>query len=79
MAYREGGTLLGPEGDPEGWETIAPFTISGKLFETRSVEVEVSVSVFSFRVLFRTSLTYHKFHVSKPVSFMSHSLFEPFP
>lgn len=44
VAYAEGTTLVGPEGDPEGWTVLSPVQIKGILFDTRPVEMECTVS-----------------------------------
>ncbi|KAI0342666.1 hypothetical protein BDW22DRAFT_1357119 [Trametopsis cervina] len=44
-AYSEGGVLIGPEGDPEGWKVLAPVRISGTLFKTRIVNVDCTIAI----------------------------------
>ena len=43
-AYEEGSVLIGPEGDPDGWQTLSPLKITGKLFDVKSVEFQCTVS-----------------------------------
>ncbi|KAF7328006.1 hypothetical protein MKEN_00381300 [Mycena kentingensis (nom. inval.)] len=38
LAYRQSTPLIGPEGDPAGWEQLPPFTVRGTAFKTRTVE-----------------------------------------
>ena len=45
QAYAEGGPILGPEIDPDGWKTVADVDLKGTLFKSRSVSVSCSVSV----------------------------------
>ncbi|KII85090.1 hypothetical protein PLICRDRAFT_45202 [Plicaturopsis crispa FD-325 SS-3] len=42
-AYKEGLSLFGPEGDPEGWNELPQIRITGTLFEKRTVEIECRV------------------------------------
>ena len=44
LAYAEGGVILGPDADPEGWKVYDPVTITGTLFEAREVSVQCTVS-----------------------------------
>lgn len=59
-AYKENLPLVGPEGissetlgsiiyqfhigDPDGWHTLPPLVIQGKMFDSHSAEVTLSVS-----------------------------------
>lgn len=43
-AYRDGTSLIGPKGDPEGWKRLPLFKVTGTLFDTKSVEIEAIVS-----------------------------------
>ncbi|KAK0500298.1 hypothetical protein EDD18DRAFT_1149347 [Armillaria luteobubalina] len=45
LALREGSPLLGPNIDPEGWQTSEPIKISGVLFNTKRVEAECTLSI----------------------------------
>lgn len=45
LAYTEGTTLIGPDGDPAGWKVLAPVKVKGTLFDVREGEVEATVSV----------------------------------
>jgi hypothetical protein len=44
QAYAEGGVILGPDVDPEGWKVYDPVKITGTLFGTREVSVQYTVS-----------------------------------
>ena len=44
-AYEEGSLLIGPEGDPDGWQTLTPLKVTGKLFDVKPVEFQCTVSV----------------------------------
>jgi hypothetical protein len=44
-AYKENLPLVGPEGDPDGWHTLPPSTIQGKLFDSRTVEATLSLAL----------------------------------
>jgi hypothetical protein len=43
-AYAEGGVVVGPDADPEGWKVYDPVKITGTLFGTREVSVQCTVS-----------------------------------
>ncbi|KAF8485983.1 hypothetical protein DFH94DRAFT_162838 [Russula ochroleuca] len=45
LAYVEGGVILGPHADPEGWKVFDPVTITGTLFKAREVSVECTLAV----------------------------------
>jgi hypothetical protein len=45
QAYVEGGVILGPDVDPEGWRVYDPVKITGTLFGTREVSVQCTVSM----------------------------------
>lgn len=45
LAYAEGNTLMGPDGDPTGWKVLAPVKVKGTLFNVRECEVECTVSL----------------------------------
>ncbi|KAI9060021.1 hypothetical protein FKP32DRAFT_1578831, partial [Trametes sanguinea] len=38
IAYIENSPLIGPDGDPDGWECLAPLRIHGSVFSARAVE-----------------------------------------
>lgn len=57
-AYREGGPLIGPNGDPDGWQMLAPFSVTGKLFESRTVDVEAEVRRSLIGLLITTHTRY---------------------
>jgi hypothetical protein len=42
--YAEGGELLGPDADPQGWKVFDPVNITGTLFNVRDVSVQCTVS-----------------------------------
>ena len=44
LAYAEGGVVLGPDADPEGWKVYDPVKITGTLFKARDVTVQCTVS-----------------------------------
>ncbi len=44
-AYVEGGQMAGPEADPDGWHVLEPISIQGTLFESRTVEIQCTVSL----------------------------------
>jgi len=44
-AYKENLPLVGPEGDPDGWHTLPPLVIQGKLFDSHSAEVTLSLAL----------------------------------
>ncbi len=43
-AYAEGGEILDPDADPEGWKVYDPVKITGTLSGAREVSVQCSVS-----------------------------------
>ncbi|KAF7312490.1 hypothetical protein MIND_00262700 [Mycena indigotica] len=45
MAYRQNGPLPGPDLDPEGWYTLPPTCISGKVFGNRRVVIQSVLSL----------------------------------
>ncbi|KAF5391659.1 hypothetical protein D9757_002486 [Collybiopsis confluens] len=45
LAYQERSSLLGPNADPDGWYTLPPTKVSGKLFNNRVVEVTCRLSL----------------------------------
>ncbi|KAH9986499.1 hypothetical protein BJV77DRAFT_1080464 [Russula vinacea] len=45
LAYAEGGVILGPHADPEGWKVFDPVTITGTLFKAREVSVDCTLAV----------------------------------
>jgi hypothetical protein len=44
LAYAEGGVILGPDADPEGWKVYDPIKITGTLFKAREASVQCTVS-----------------------------------
>ncbi|KAI0950800.1 hypothetical protein AcW1_008009 [Taiwanofungus camphoratus] len=44
-AYAEGSTLIGPEGDPEGWKVLSPAKVTGTLFDSRQVELQCTLAI----------------------------------
>ncbi|KAJ7364224.1 hypothetical protein DFH08DRAFT_910474 [Mycena albidolilacea] len=45
LAYQEGGDLVGPEGDPQGWKVLRPVKFKGKLFDAKEVEAECTLAI----------------------------------
>jgi hypothetical protein len=45
LAYQEGSPLLPPEMDPTGWHTLPPLPITGKIFNSYSVLVDLELSL----------------------------------
>ncbi|KAI0701346.1 hypothetical protein BC835DRAFT_1411493 [Cytidiella melzeri] len=45
LAYQQNCPLVGPDGDPEGWHTLPPLTMTGTMFGDRTVEVESTLSL----------------------------------
>jgi hypothetical protein len=43
QAYAEGHGLIGPDGDPKGWQKLDDIIIKGTLFEVKEVEVKYEV------------------------------------
>ncbi|KAH9928377.1 uncharacterized protein B0H18DRAFT_1157817 [Fomitopsis serialis] len=43
-AYRDGTALVGPDGDPEGWQIAPPAKVTGTLFDSRQVDVEYKLT-----------------------------------
>lgn len=48
LVYAEGGDILGPDADPEGWKVLDPVKVTGTLFNVRDVTVQYSVSGLSY-------------------------------
>ncbi|KAF8271168.1 hypothetical protein EI94DRAFT_615456 [Lactarius quietus] len=44
LVYSEGGMILGPDADPQGWKVFDPIKITGTLFNVRDVTVQHTVS-----------------------------------
>jgi hypothetical protein len=44
LVYVEGGDLLGPDADPQGWKVFDPVNVTGTLFNVRDVTVQCTVS-----------------------------------
>ncbi|KZS92454.1 hypothetical protein SISNIDRAFT_510742 [Sistotremastrum niveocremeum HHB9708] len=44
-SYIDGGQMVGPDADPAGWKVLPPVKIQGTLFDTKQVEVEVSLAL----------------------------------
>ncbi|KAF9267952.1 hypothetical protein L218DRAFT_654615 [Marasmius fiardii PR-910] len=45
LSYQELSPVLGPDIDPEGWTTLPPVKINGKLFNNRNIEVVCDLSL----------------------------------
>ena len=43
LAYAEHQPLLGPDDDPNGWQTLEPVTVRGTVFGNREVAVDFKV------------------------------------
>jgi hypothetical protein len=56
LAYAEGGVILGPHADPEGWKVFDTVTITGTLFKAREVSVDFTVGDFFATLLWATEL-----------------------
>lgn len=68
LAYEEGRPPLGPEADPEGWIVFPPLNVSGMLFDTRSVNVQYSVSLHGFFITMLALPTPWQLSIASPVS-----------
>ncbi|KAI0783856.1 hypothetical protein BC629DRAFT_1593993 [Irpex lacteus] len=44
-AYVEGTSIVGPNGDPNGWKSLPQVRISGTLFKSRTVNVDCTISL----------------------------------
>jgi len=62
--YAEGGAILGPDTDPEGWKVYDPVKITGTLFGTREVRVQCTVSNPFDRTVVTTPLSQEITHAS---------------
>jgi hypothetical protein len=45
MAYQNDSPLIPPEGDPEGWKTLPPAVLHGKIFAARYIDVQCTLSL----------------------------------
>ncbi len=45
LAYREGSSLVGPQGDPQGWKVLPAVKVVGTVFDARKVEFECTVRI----------------------------------
>ncbi|RDX57135.1 hypothetical protein OH76DRAFT_1424761 [Lentinus brumalis] len=45
LAYREGSSLVGPQGDPQGWKVLPAVKVVGTVFDARKVEFECTLAV----------------------------------
>ncbi|KAG7089397.1 hypothetical protein E1B28_011085 [Marasmius oreades] len=45
LAYQDSSPIIGPETDPEGWNTLPPVKIQGSLFNARNIEVVCHLSL----------------------------------
>ncbi|KAJ7252467.1 hypothetical protein C8J57DRAFT_1077472, partial [Mycena rebaudengoi] len=45
LAYQENSPLLGPEADPEGWQSLPSISISGLLFSVLAVDVKCTLAL----------------------------------
>ncbi|KAH7903087.1 hypothetical protein BJ138DRAFT_1021168, partial [Hygrophoropsis aurantiaca] len=44
-AYQENLPLVGPNGDPEGWQVLPPIQLKGTLFNSKSVELSCTLAL----------------------------------
>ncbi|KAF9466645.1 hypothetical protein BDZ94DRAFT_187800 [Collybia nuda] len=45
LAYQENSPLWGPDSDPDGWHTMEPVRVEGKIFNARMVNVKCTLSL----------------------------------
>ncbi|KAJ7244091.1 hypothetical protein C8J57DRAFT_1191615 [Mycena rebaudengoi] len=45
LAYQEHSPLLGPDADPEGWQSLPSFSISGLLFSVLTIDVKCTLAL----------------------------------
>lgn len=45
LVYVEGGDLLGPDADPQGWKVFDPVNVTGTLFNVRDVTVQCTLAI----------------------------------
>ncbi|KAI9439829.1 hypothetical protein H4582DRAFT_2215878 [Lactarius indigo] len=45
LVYAEGGAVLGPDVDPQGWKVFDPVKITGTLFNARNVSVQCTLAM----------------------------------
>ncbi|KAH9063997.1 hypothetical protein EDB87DRAFT_1557455 [Lactarius vividus] len=45
LVYAEGGAVLGPDADPQGWKVFDPVKITGTLFNARDVSVQCTLAM----------------------------------
>ncbi|KAJ7244114.1 hypothetical protein C8J57DRAFT_1141905, partial [Mycena rebaudengoi] len=45
LAYQENSPLLGPDADPEGWQSLPSFSITGLLFSVLAVDVKCTLAL----------------------------------
>ncbi|KAF8905073.1 hypothetical protein CPB84DRAFT_1845155 [Gymnopilus junonius] len=45
LSYSDGSSLIGPEGDPEGWKVLPEKKIKGTLFNVQEVEVNCTLAI----------------------------------
>ncbi|KAJ7244111.1 hypothetical protein C8J57DRAFT_1083228 [Mycena rebaudengoi] len=45
LAYQENSPLLGPDADPEGWQSLPSFSISGLLFSVLAVDMKCTLAL----------------------------------
>lgn len=51
LAYQQNASIIGPDGDPEGWKTYEPVKIEGVLFKKISVEALCTVRYSTLLVI----------------------------
>lgn len=57
LAYNDGSALLGPDGDPDGWQVLPPVRITGTIFNTRETQIFCTVRT-RLTFLLRSHLTH---------------------
>ncbi|KAH9003146.1 hypothetical protein EDB86DRAFT_2799637 [Lactarius hatsudake] len=45
LVYAEGGAVLGPDADPQGWKVFDPVRITGMLFNARDVSMQCTLAM----------------------------------
>ena len=51
LAYQQDASIIGPDGDPDGWKTYEPVKMEGVLFKKISVEAFCTVRYSMLLVL----------------------------
>ncbi|KAI0077074.1 hypothetical protein K474DRAFT_1753683 [Panus rudis PR-1116 ss-1] len=45
VAYQEGSSIIGPEGDPDGWKVLPAVSVKGTIFNSREIEATCSLAI----------------------------------